>query len=161
MSKAIEARIETLVAPIVSRADLFLESVTVTRGKEPLVRVTVDLKEGAGSVDADDVLQVSREISAAMDEADPIESAYTLEVSTPGAERKLETPRHFSRCIGHLVEIKTQDGERLKGRVVSSDDQSVTLSIAGKKVKPEREEAVALDKITKAHSRVDFGSLGK
>ena len=44
MSKAIEARIEALVAPIVSCADLFLESVTVTRGKEPLVRVTVDLR---------------------------------------------------------------------------------------------------------------------
>ncbi|MDO5048919.1 MAG: ribosome maturation factor RimP [Actinomycetaceae bacterium] len=161
MSKAVEARIQELVAPIVKSADLFLESVTVTTGRDPLVRVTVDLYEGEGAVDADNLQELTRQISTALDEADPIENAYMLEVSTPGAERQLTTPRHFSRTTGHLVEIKTKTGERIKGRVISSDENSVTVEVTGKKGKPSEELAIPLDNISKARSRVDFGAIGK
>lgn len=161
MSPAIQSRIEALVAPKVIDADLFLEKVTVTAGKAPLVRVTVDLPEGEGAVDADKLQALTREISATLDEADPIEGAYTLEVSTPGAERALETPRHFSRAIGHLVEIKTEGGERIKGYVRAATDHDVTVEVAGKKKQPGYEVSVELGKISKAHSRIDFGSIGK
>ncbi|MDO5033941.1 MAG: ribosome maturation factor RimP [Actinomycetaceae bacterium] len=161
MSKAVETRIEELAAPIVSNAELYLEGVTVTSGKNPLVRVTLDLPEGPGAVDAEKLQKVTREISAALDEADPIEGAYTLEVSTPGAERALETPRHFSRSIGRLVEIKTSKGERIKGHVLSVSDEAVKVEVAGKKGKPGTEVTVELAKITKARSRIDFGSLGR
>lgn len=161
MSKAVETRIKNLVAPLVEAADLFLESVTVTGGREPLVRVTVDLYEGEGAVDADQLQELTRQISTALDEEDPIENAYRLEVSTPGAERQLTTPRHFSRTVGRLVEIKTKTGERVRGHVVSSDDQTVTVTVAGKKGKPGNDVVVELDNISKARSRVDFGSIGK
>lgn len=161
MSKAVETRIKNLVSPIVESADLFLESVTVTGGREPLVRVTVDLFEGEGAVGSDQLQDLTRQISTALDEDDPIENAYRLEVSTPGAERELTTARHFSRNVGRLVEIKTKTGDRVRGHVVSSDDQTVTVKVAGKKGKPGDEVVIELDNISKARSRVDFGSIGK
>ena len=50
-------------------------------------------------------------MSAALDEADPVKGRYTLEVSTPGAERELSTPRHFRRAVGHDVELTVEDTE--------------------------------------------------
>lgn len=160
MKKAVETRIENLVRPLVESADLFLEGVTVTGGREPLVRVTVDVPEGEGAVGADDLQKVTREISAALDEEDPIENAYRLEVSTPGAERKLTTPRHFRRNVGHLVEIKTKQGKRVKGRIKEATEDSVSVEITAKKGTSPKVVSIELDKIAKARSRVDFGSIG-
>lgn len=160
MKKAIETRIENLVRPLVESAGLFLEAITVTSGREPLVRVTVDLPMGEGAVDADDLQKLTREISTALDEDDPIENAYRLEVSTPGAERELKTPRHFGRNIGRLVEIKTTEGKRIKGHITEATDDAVSVEITGKKGTSPKVVSVELGKIAKARSRVDFGSIG-
>ena len=102
-----------------------------------------------------------------------------MEVSTPGAERELSTPRHFRRAVGHDVELTVEDTEgaedaedtegaedaedteteddgaeagltRLTGTVAAADDDSVTLRIDG------HERVVSLDDIRQARMVVIF-----
>ena len=91
-SDALARSLTDLLAPIVNDAGLHLESVETTRaGKYSVVRVFVDLVDGPGDLDLDALGPVTAAISQALDEADPVKGQYTLEVSTPGAERELST----------------------------------------------------------------------
>ena len=79
-----------------------LEGVRVTSaGRRRLLRVVVDAD---GGVSLDDIEQVSRELSAVLDQAAAMgEAPYTLEVSSPGVDRPLTEPRHWRRAVGRLV----------------------------------------------------------
>lgn len=149
-TSAIEKMVTQISEPIVAKAGLYLEDV-VFNPKSGQLRVTVDLPTGPGSVDANQLGVVSREISQAMDREDPIASAYTLEISTPGATRQLKTPRHYDRAQGRLVMIKTAAGERICGRIVKSDAQQVTVSEADGS-----QTSVSLDSIVKAACQVEL-----
>ena len=112
MADAIARRLTELLTPVVEGAGAFLEGIKTTRaGKYSTVRVLVDLPDGPGELGLDALTEVSRAVSAALDEADPVKGRYTLEVSTPGAERELSTPRHFRRAVGHDVELTVEDTE--------------------------------------------------
>ena len=116
--REVTAKIRELVAPIVSEAGLFLEDTQFKRaGKYSTLIVTVDLASGPGEVNSQDLEDISRQISAALDAADPIAGAYTLEVSTPGAERELVEERHYSRVEGRMANILLTDGTALQARV--------------------------------------------
>ena len=67
------------------------------------LRVYID-KEGGVSIQ--DCEAVSRPLSDALDEADPIEGSYILEVSSAGADRALKKPEHFRRFLGSQVDVK-------------------------------------------------------
>ena len=71
-------------------------------------------------------------MSAALDDADIVPSAYTLEVSSPGLERALRTPEHFAGAVGREVRIKLRpgiEGDRRAGGVLSAaDDATVTIT---------------------------------
>ena len=118
---ALARSLTDLLAPIVNDAGLHLESVETTRaGKYSVVRVFVDLVDGPGDLDLDSLGPVTAAISQALDEADPVKGQYTLEVSTPGAERELTTLRHFRRAVGHSARVCTADDE-LTGLVTAAD----------------------------------------
>ena len=140
--------------PVVEDAGAFLEGVETTRaGRYSTVRVLVDLPDGPGDLDLDALTTVSRAVSAAVDEADPVRGQYTLEVSTPGAERELSTPRHFRRAVGRDVELMVKDDgvdAVLTGTVTAADEDSVTLQADG------RERVLALDDVRQARMVVIF-----
>jgi ribosome maturation factor RimP len=122
------AAVREVVAPVVEAAGLVLEGVTVApAGRRSVVRVVVDLADGIGGVDSDTLGDVSREVSAALDEADPVKGAYTLEVSTPGTDRPLTELRHFRRARTRLVRLERRDGGRLHGRLVDVDGEVLVL----------------------------------
>jgi len=73
-----------------------------------VVRVTVDR---AGGVNLDDLAAANKAVSAYLDELDPIPGRYTLEVSSPGVERRLRTPAHFVGAIGETVSMRLLAGE--------------------------------------------------
>ena len=75
----------------------------VREGGEWFLRLYLD-KEGG--VDIDDCEAVSRPLSDALDEADPIEGSYTLEVSSAGIDRVLRHPEHFDAFLGSEVEVR-------------------------------------------------------
>jgi ribosome maturation factor RimP len=68
-----------------------------------------------GGISIQDCEAVSRPLSDALDEADPIEGSYTLEVSSPGADRVLKKPAHFTAFLGSTVDVKlyrARDGKK-------------------------------------------------
>ena len=71
-----------------------------------VLRVVVDRRD-AGGVGMDAITQVTRPVSRALDEHDPIDGRFTLEVSSPGLERTLRTPEHFRGAVGTVVAVKT------------------------------------------------------
>jgi len=75
----------------------------VKEGSDWFLRVYIDKD---GGVSLDDCEAVSRELSDKLDEVDPIEQSYYLEVSSPGLERPLKKERDFEKYKGHTIEIK-------------------------------------------------------
>ena len=126
---AAKARVRAVIEPVIEQAGYDLEEVTVSRaGRRHVVRVLVDTD---GGINLDDVAVVSREISAALDEAEErggevLAGEYQLEVGSPGVDRPLTLPRHWRRNRGRLVAVNG-----LTGRLVDVDDAGVVLDVDG------------------------------
>ena len=75
----------------------------VKEGARRILRITIDNEDG---ITIEDCEKFHRAIDPVLDEADPIEEAYYLEVSSPGIERELKTEMHISACEGWQVEVK-------------------------------------------------------
>jgi ribosome maturation factor RimP len=125
-----DKRLAELIEPVVAAAGLDLETVRMSvAGKRRLLRIVVD---GDHGVSLDDAADVSREISAMLDEANALgEVPYTLEVSSPGVDRPLTEPRHWRRAVGRLVKVKVTGEGTLEGRILAADADGVTLDLAG------------------------------
>ncbi len=122
----IEENLSELLGPVVSNLGVDLVDVEYLGS---VLRVVVDQE---GGVTTDTLAKINRLISPMLDEQDPIASRYTLEVSSPGVERKLKTVDHFRRSIGEIVTIKlvpTSDTRRVKGKLVDVTDSELTLAV--------------------------------
>ncbi len=75
----------------------------VKEGADYFLRVFIDSENGIG---IDDCVAVSRAIDPLIDEADPIDKSYCLEVCSPGIERDLVKPEHFAKKMGEKVKVK-------------------------------------------------------
>ena len=119
-------RVQLLVTPLLEGAGLELYDLELNGG---VLRILVD-REGGPDIDA--ISQVARAISRTLDEHDPIDGHYTLEVSTPGLERPLRTATHFRRAIGSEVKVKThpqvEGDRRIEGTVTAADDDTCTIT---------------------------------
>ncbi|WP_067606483.1 ribosome maturation factor RimP [Nocardiopsis listeri] len=148
-AQAREERIAELLEPVLAKAGLDLEAVELTpAGKRRVLRVVVDSDNG---VDLDLVGEISQDVNEALDASDVMgETPYVLEVTSPGVDRPLTTPRHWRRSRGRLVKVNLVEGGDLTGRVTESDDQGVTLDVKG------RSRTLAYDKIAKAKVQVEF-----
>ncbi|MGH3734832.1 MAG: ribosome maturation factor RimP [Micromonosporaceae bacterium] len=126
-------RLRAVVEPVVTAAGYELDDLAVSRaGKRSVVRVVVDGEDGVSS---DAIAEISREVSAALDEAEasgvPLgQGGYTLEVSSPGIDRPLTELRHWRRNRGRLVKVKVDQATRT-GRVLAADESGVRLDVAG------------------------------
>ncbi len=132
MKKITELTAE-LAAPAIAEAGCTLWDVEyVKEAGTWYLRVLLD-KEGG--VDILDCESVSRKLSDLLDEADPIEGSYTLEVGSAGAERALKRPGDFARFLGSPVLVKlyrARDGRKefagvLAGYDENTGDVSVTV----------------------------------
>jgi len=150
-----------LVAPIAD--DLGLELYDVER-RSGTIRITIDTPPGSeGGVDLDTLALATRLISREMDHEDPIPGKYTLEVTSPGLERQLRTPRHFQREVGKDITVRlaghaVSDGEqrRVDGKLVAADDTTATLLLDSGD-----ERAVTIADIDKARTVFNWGPAPK
>ncbi len=112
MSKVTELT-ANLAKPIIDELGLSLWDVEyVKEAGSYFLRVYIDKETG---VSIDDCEAVSRALSDLLDEADPIQEAYTFEVSSAGADRVLKTPAHFQAFLGEAVDVrlyKVQHGSK-------------------------------------------------
>lgn len=105
----------------------------VKEGAEWFLRVFIDKPEGIG---LDDCENISRALNPLLDEADPIEQSYYLEVCSPGINRELTRPEHFERFSGSPVRVKLirplADGRReLEGELAGYQDSEISLLVQG------------------------------
>jgi len=106
-----------------------------------LVRVFIDRAEGITLADCE---RVSHQVSGVLDVEDPIASDYNLEVSSPGADRKLVKPEHFDRFAGHTVKVRLKrliDGRRrITGQLLGRSDDRIQVRLNGKDLSIEIED---------------------
>jgi len=129
-------RLLSLVEPIVADLGLELFDLQYTGGTLTVLiqKPAAEREPGAGAgVDVGAITAVTRAVSRALDDADPISGSYALEVSTPGLERPLRTADHFVGALGETVSIKmipTSDGpRRLKGELLAVADGDLTIRL--------------------------------
>ncbi len=146
-------RVSELIAPVLESLRLSLYDVELHGGT---LRITV---EGAG-VDLDQLAVATRAISQVLDEHDPVPGSYTLEVSSPGLERRLRTPAHFAGAVGEPVNVKlgpqVEGPRRIRGTLEESDEGRIIVVDEG----GERHH-IALADITKAVTVFDWGPSPK
>lgn len=131
-----------LAQPLVEAAGCTLWDVEYVReGGTWYLRVFIDAPEG---VNIDQCEAVSRPLSDALDEADPIEGSYTLEVSSAGADRALKKPEHFRQFLGEQVDVKlyrAREGRKeLTGALKAYENGDVTVELPGGDVTLEKKD---------------------
>ena len=131
MAKVTEL-VSALAAPLVEAAGCSLWDVEYVReAGQWFLRVYIDRE---GGVSINDCEAVSRPLSDALDEADPIEGSYVLEVSSAGADRPLKKPEHFAAFLGTEVEVRlyrAMDGRKDHvGVLAGYDNGDVTIDTA-------------------------------
>ena len=153
--KNIASTVRELVEPTVEALGYALWDVEyVKEGAFFYLRFTIDSEDG---IDITDCEKVHRAIEPVIDEADPIENFYYLEVSSPGIERTLRTDAHFAWAVGERIVAKlftAVDGKKeLCGRLLSFAEGMLTLEIG--------EETVSLprDAVSRATLYYDFDSI--
>ncbi len=116
--------VSQVVTPVIE--SLGIELVDVEH-RGVIVRIVVD---EPGGISLDRLSEVTRKLSQALDEADPVSTRYTLEVSSPGVERPLRTPRHFVTVLGQKITFRwTREPktERLTGILLAADEAGITV----------------------------------
>lgn len=126
--------VREIAEPLAESLGYFIWDVEYVReGAQWYLRITIDSEEG---IDINDCEKMHRAIDPLLDEADPIEDAYTLEVSSPGIERDLKNDMQIEACEGWEVEVKLYaplDGSKLYRGVLLGLTESgdVAISIEG------------------------------
>ena len=117
--------LETPLRSLLSNLGLQLYDLEMVKGT---LNVVVTKSSG---VDLESLTRANRAISEWLDANDPIEGRFTLDVSSPGLERRLRTFNHFESAVGEVVTLRElREGEptrRLEGVLVAANDQFVTL----------------------------------
>ncbi|CAG7602620.1 Ribosome maturation factor RimP [Paenibacillus solanacearum] len=152
MSTHIKSTVEELVRPFLDENGFELVDIEyVKEGGNWFLRVYVD-KEGG--IDIDDCGRISEYLSARLDEKDPIEAAYFLEVSSPGAERPLKKAQDFHKAVGDYVFLTTYepvDGlKEFEGTLASFDEETVVVEIGKKK------HSIPYTKVASARLAIQF-----
>jgi ribosome maturation factor RimP len=161
----VATRVAGLVAPVVEAAGYDLEELVVTpAGRRSVIRVVVDRDAG---VTLDDVAEVSRAVSTALDEHDGEfgGASYVLEVTSPGVDRPLTEPRHWRRNTGRLVTVAVGpagSAEQVTARVLEVDGDGVTLAVEAKgkpgaKKRPPTRRPVPWEELGTGRVQVEFG----
>ncbi len=131
--KRSEQLIAGLLEPTIKALGLQLWGVEhVSQGHHSVLRIYIDSEDGISIQDCE---RVSRQVSGILDVEDPIAGEYTLEVSSPGADRRLFSLQQFARYVGSGVSIRLRtplDGRRkFKGQLVGVSDDSVIVEVDG------------------------------
>jgi len=123
----------------------------VKEGSNWFLRIYVD-KEGG--IDIDDCGRYSEFISAKLDELDPIEDAYFLEVSSPGAERPLKKAEDVAKAVGKHVFVTTYEkidgAKEFEGRLEQFDGATLVVAVG------RRKHAIPYDKVASARLAIVF-----
>ncbi|MGN1047971.1 MAG: ribosome maturation factor RimP [Eubacteriales bacterium] len=146
--------VKELAEPVAAELGYFVWDVEyVKEGSQWYLRITIDSEDGIGIEDCE---KMHRAIDPILDEADPIEESYHLEVSSPGIERELKNEMQIEACEGWDVEVRLYapiDGSKLFRGVLLGFDGEGKIAIS-----TENEEILSFDRsaIAKLSTVFDF-----
>ena len=148
-------RIRTIVQEVVESESYELVDVEFKgAGKHRVLRIFIDTADG---VTHEDCQLISEQVGTVLDVEDLIPSAYTLEVSSPGLDRKLLKPRDFMRFEGHRAKVRTRvpiHGQSVfRGRLDGIADDRIRLAFSKGQV-----AEIPMDVIDEARLEVDWGT---
>ncbi|MBB6732892.1 ribosome maturation factor RimP [Cohnella zeiphila] len=149
----IKSEVESFITPYLDENGYQLVDVEyVKEGSNWYLRIYVDREEGG--IDIDDCGRISEFVSAKLDELDPIEGAYFLEVSSPGAERPLKKPEDVAKAVGKHVFVTTYEpvggAKEFEGRLDSFDGSVIEITVN------RRKHAIPYDKVASARLAIVF-----
>ena len=127
----IDQRMAAIVQPVLESMGFELVRLRLMSGKRTTLQVMAEKPDG--TMEVEDCAEVSRALSAVLDVEDPIESEYSLEVSSPGIDRPLTRLTDFDRWEGYEAKLETTeliDGRRrFKGILIGTEDNDVLIEI--------------------------------
>ncbi len=130
----VEERVIALIEPEATRLGYRIVRVRLSGNRRKRLQVMGE-RLSDGQMGIDDCGRLSRAISAVLDESDPIQGEYDLEVSSPGIDRPLMRPEDFERFLGHEAKLETAamiDGRRRwKGVIKAVKGDTITLAMDG------------------------------
>ena len=141
-------KLEEQLSPIIENLGFEVVRIMTIGVKNPTLQIMIERKDRENLV-VDDCALVSRAVSDLLDELDPIEGEYSLEVSSPGLDRPLTKFENFQRFTGYEAKIETKvevDGrKRFKGIIAKTEDsEKIYIEMDGK------EYEILFDDISKA-----------
>jgi len=149
--RKVEDIVYELAKPIIDRNNFELVEIEYKKeGPDWYLRVYID-KEGGITID--DCQSVSEELSALLDEADPIEQSYIFEVSSPGIDRPLKTDRDYEKNNGKLLEIKLfsplSGKKAFEGILKGHTSDKVEIEVHGKTMQIEKNSIALIRPVIK------------
>ena len=150
IKKNIAGIVSELVTPTAEEQGLILWDVEfVKEGAKRILRITIDSEEG---INIEQCERFHRAIDPLLDEADPIEESYYLEVSSPGIERELKCDMHIEACAGERVEVKLyaprEGAKSFVGTLKGLDGAgNVAVEVEGKQITFDKKEIAKIQTV--------------
>ena len=137
--------ISAAIRPIIEASGNYLEELTITSaGKVKILTVIVDSDT---HLNLDQITSVTKEISEVIEALESLgESAFTLEVTSPGIDRPLTKPRHWRKNFDRLVKITMSSGQEFEGRIGEATE---TTALVG-------DQKVSFEEIKRAVLEIEF-----
>jgi ribosome maturation factor RimP len=145
MNMPMNEEISAAIRPIIEATGNYLEELTITSaGKVKILPVIVD---SDAHLNLDQVTAVTKEISLVIEELPVLgDTAFTLEVTSPGLDRPLTKPRHWRKNLDRLVKITMTSGQVIEGRIGAATETSVLVD----------ENTVSFEDIKRAVLEIEF-----
>lgn len=153
-TKNIVSQVSEALTPVINELGYEVWDIEyVKEGADYFLRFTIDSDEG---INIEDCEKVHRTIDPLLDELDPIEDAYNLQVSSPGLERDVKYDWHYEVLIGEKLELRLyapfeNTGKKtFTGILKAFEDGKITLA------EGENEYIIPLEAVSKAKTVFDF-----
>lgn len=145
MNMPLNEEISAAIRPIIEATGNYLEELTITTaGKVKILTVIIDSES---HLNLDQVTAVTKEISQVIEELPVLgDTAFTLEVTSPGLDRPLTKPRHWRKNLGRLVKVTMESGKVIEGRIGEATQTSVLVD----------EDTVSFEDIKRATLEIEF-----
>ncbi|MDJ1016005.1 MAG: ribosome maturation factor RimP [Paracoccaceae bacterium] len=128
---SIDRRMAEIITPVIEDMGFELVRVRLMGGKTKTLQIMAERPDGG--IEVDDCAEISTMVSATLDVEDPLEDAYTLEVSSPGIDRPLTRLKDFNDWEGYEAKLETAemiDGRRrFKGALMGTEGDEVLIEI--------------------------------
>ena len=136
MAKNVIGEITGILDEILKESEIFLYDIEfIKEGKNHTLRVFIDRDEKG--IFIDDCENVSRQLSDKLDDLNLIDTAYSLEVSSPGVYRKLSKPWHFEKVTGKKIELTLyapKDGRKSFTGILKEYNDNIIIEENGQEI---------------------------